>query len=430
MTTDIIEIRRSKAVNGLALLFLVILVVGFAWFSILRSVGNMIAEVSSPNDPNIIEIAGIAKRLAPRDPLVLWLNANAQKQVFSPESVDRAMLYQEDTVRSSPYDYRWWLELGRAYEQADKPERARAAFEQAIRLAPTYAYSHWQFGNYLLRRNNTDEAFAQFRLATVNNQMYREQVFSLAWDYFDHDPAKMEQLISNGPDVDTTLTLFYAARGAAQDAVRIWSRIPPDERQKYPQIASAVTQGLFEKRYFPQALEFSRQLNIDPDASVETITNAGFEFPIADRAATYFGWKLEKNDGKLEASTDSFVKHSGSKSLRINFRNFTNAELYTAGQTVVVQPGRTYTITFWIKTENLRSAGGPQLEVVNANDDKILATSRPFPQGTSEWQQYTLFVTSPSNCNGLVIRTTRSFCGDGCPLVGTLWYDDFVLEKR
>ena len=430
MATDILKLEKSGMLVRSILIITILLVAVFTWVAVRRQIGVLLANVSTVNDPNNEPIAEMALKLAPGEPFAIWLNAAAQKQSFSPESIERALVLNEETIRAAPYDYRWWLELGRAYEQAGKLDQSKVAFEKALEIAPAYAYSHWQYGNFLLRRGRVDEAFEQLRLATVNNQAYRDQVFSLAWEYFDHDPARLEQVISAGPDVDTSLTLFYAARGFAADALRVWNRVPAEDRAKYPQIAKAVAQGLYEKRYFPEALEFARQLNIDPDAAPESISNQGFEAPIAEMSDTYFGWKVPKNDGKLDTSADGFIKHSGNKSLRLTFRNYTKPDLFTLGQTVVVQPGKNYSLVFWIRTENLRSAGVPQLEIVNANDDKILASSKPFPQGSTDWQQYSIVVSAPSNCSALVIRTTRGFCGDSCPIVGSVWYDDFSIEKR
>jgi hypothetical protein len=37
--------------------------------------------------------------------------------------------------------------------------------------------------------------------------------------------------------------------------------------------------------------------------------------------------------------------------------------------------------------------------------------------------------TAPSNAEAVAIRFDRAYCGDACPIVGTLWVDDFKLEK-
>jgi Zn-finger nucleic acid-binding protein len=37
--------------------------------------------------------------------------------------------------------------------------------------------------------------------------------------------------------------------------------------------------------------------------------------------------------------------------------------------------------------------------------------------------------TVPADVDGAVVRTVRQYCGDNCPMVGTVWYDEFNLQK-
>ena len=191
-----------------------------------------------------------------------------------------------------------------------------------------------------------------------------------------------------------------------------------------------MTQGLYDKRFYRQSLEFAKDTGVDTDALPAVVTNGGFESGIVNSEDTYFGWRLSRGDGKLDVASDSSVKHSGGRSLRISFRGYAKAELYNIFQTVVVEPGKNYKLRFWLRTENLKSAGGPQIEIVNGNDDKIITTSKPFPQATNDWQEIALDFTAPENCEGIVIRTTRAFCGENCPIIGMVWYDDFELIKQ
>ncbi len=305
----------------------------------------------------------------------------------------------------------------------------KAHLNELSDLHPTYAFPHWHLGNFYLRQARTDEAFAELKKAAENNRTYRDQVFSLAWDYFDKDPAKVEQLAEDTPDERANLALFFAARGRASEALRIWNLLSDDEKALNPQIAKAIAHGLFIQRHFPQALEFARQLGFDADAKPEVITNAGFERVVGAQDDSRFDWLINRNEGKLDITTDSSVRHSGSRSLRISFRNYIKTELYNVFQTVVVEPNKNYRLTFWLRTENLKSSGGPLLQIVNAVDDKPMVLSKAFQTGTNDWQEYSLDFRTPENCSGIVIRTVRTPCGDQCPLAGTLWYDDFELNK-
>lgn len=423
----LIEMKGAKVRVLLAAAILFALV--FGWISVRRQFGDMLAELTATNDPNAAAAAEIAGNMAPSDPLPMWLKATVAKNDFNLERSRSSIGLFEATVRLAPADFRWWIELGRSYEQADLPEKAEAAMKRAIELAPFYTFPRWQLGNFYLRQGRSDEAFAELRKATENNQLYREQVFSLAWDYFGKDTAQLEKVIADKPDVYASLALFYGARGQAADSLRIWNRLGDEDKAAHPQFLSVIAQGLYEKRYFPEALEFAKQLGMDPDAQPETITNGGFERGLGDEKETRFGWKVTRNDSKLDISADATVHREGSRSLKLNFRSYAKPELYNVLQTVVVQPGKNYRLKFWLRTENLRSAGAPQLQILNANDDKLITNSAAYPTGTNDWQEITVEFTAPENCNGVNIRTVRGFCGDNCPIVGMLWYDGFELKR-
>jgi hypothetical protein len=69
--------------------------------------------------------------------------------------------------------------------------------------------------------------------------VYREQVFSLAWDYFDKDPRRIEELAIDTPDVRASLALFYAARGSADNSLRVWNTLTEEQKPNYTDTAKA-----------------------------------------------------------------------------------------------------------------------------------------------------------------------------------------------
>lgn len=416
---------RARFVLGTAILAAAL----FGLVAVRLQFGDLIAELTSPADPQAAAMAEIARTLAPSDPLAVWLVATLTKNSLSPDKSDAAIQQFEETVRLSPRDYRWWIELGRVYEQAERPADAESALKQAILLAPTYTFPRWQLGNFYLRQGREAEAFAELKMATANNQTYREQVFLLAWEYFGQDPAKLEEVVEDRPDVYAGLAIFYAQRGRAADSLRVWNLLTDDQKGDFPQIFKVLAQGLYDKRYFSQALEMNRQLGTDIDARPENVTNAGFEKPIGAADLSKFSWLITRNDPRIDVASDSVVHHEGSKSLRIGFKEYSKPDPAILTQLIVVEPGKAYKLSFWLRTESLKSNGLPQLQVLNANDDKLITLSAPFPSGSNDWQLITVEFNAPSDCNGIFIRTGRAFCGENCPISGTFWYDDFELKR-
>jgi tetratricopeptide (TPR) repeat protein len=322
----------------------------------------------------------------------------------------------ENTVRLAPNEYRWWIQLGRAYEQSDKMDRAEKALKYAIELAPNYTFPHWQLGNFYLRQGKEAEAFTELKKAAQNNVTYREQVFSIAWEYYDKNTAKVEELAGDSTESRAGLAKFYAAKERAEDSLRIWNTLSDDEKQTHEEIAKIIAQALYDKRFFRQSAQFVRQLGIESNAKAESIENAGFETEI-------------RNEGKVDVKIDPNQKREGLKSLRVSFKGFSSTELYNVLQVVPVYPSIRYQLSFWVRTENLRTAGTPNLEIVNSNDDRLITVSKAFPNESNDWTQIQTEFTTPANAEGITIRLGRTYCGEACPILGTIWLDDFKLER-
>jgi Flp pilus assembly protein TadD len=401
----------------------------FVWPAVRWQLGSMLAELTAPNEPNAGEVAELAIKLAPADPRSMWLAATHEKSKFSPESIERSVLMFEEVVRRSPNDFRWWIELGRAYEQAERPENAEMAFRRAVELAPTYTFPHWQFGNFYLRQDRSEEAFSELRKTTERSIVYREQVFSLAWDYFDKDPAQVEQLAADTPEVRSALALFYAARGSADNALRIWNTLSAEQKPLYLDTARRIARSLFEKRRFREALEFSIQSGIDPEAQFESVSNGGFEKFIGGSEDNIFGWQIYRGDGKVDILPDSNVKFEGAKSLRIAFKGYNKPEMHNVIQFIAVEPGARYRLTFMLRTDNLRSGGPPLIQIISGMENRGIAASEPFTAGSADWTPVAVEFTAPSDFDSVHIRTGRVSCGEECPVSGTIWYDDFRLTK-
>lgn len=427
--TQIETIDSSRLPVRLCLIALIIFALVFGWFAVRWQLGNMLAELTMPSEPNAEEIAALSRSLAPSDPLTSWLTANTKRSGVTGDNSDDLLGDLREAVRLSPFDYRWWVELGRGYEQAEKPEMAEQAYLKAIEIAPEYTYPRWQLGNFYLRQNRSEEAFAELKKAAQKNDVYRQQVYSLLWDYYEQDTARLEQIAGDLPDAKASLALFYAARDRAEESLRIWNTLTDEEKKEHREIAKVVAQALYDKRFFQSAIEFVRQLGIEPKARPETIQNGGFEDPISYTDYNYFNWRVSPTE-KMDLNLDAAQKREGARSLRVTFNDFSNPQLNAIYQTIVVNPGARYVLSFWLKTENLKSAGTPVLDIVDRQNDKILATSEPFPVGTNDWHEMRIEFTAPEDTQAVYLRTARVFCGDNCPLVGAFWYDDFKLTKR
>ena len=416
---------RGRLLTGLLLVAALV----FAWFSVSWQIGNMFASLTSPNDPNARQIAEFAYDLSPRDPLTNWLMASVEKEVYSPENLARAATSYEAMIRRAPVDYRYWIELGRWLEQAERYDDAEKAFRRAAELAPNYSAPLWHIGNFYLRQGREGEAFEHLRRSAELNPEASAQFFALVWDYYQQDAARLESLVGDKNYMRASLARFYAAKERAAESLRVWNTLTEEEKQAHAEVARIIAQALYEKQFYRSAVEYVRQLKIEPQAAAETVQNGGFEASYPDEPKNaYFNWKVQRIE-KVEVRADAARKKEGNRSLRVTFNGFAGVELKNVGQIVAVEPNKKYALSFWLKTENLKSAGAPVFEVVNASDQKIIASSGAFPSGTNEWAEIKIDFAAPDNSEAVVIRLDRAYCGDACPIAGTVWLDEFRLAK-
>ena len=422
----ILDSRQTFVRVGLALSVIAVLI--FGWFAVRWQLGNMLADLTLPSDVNAKSIADLAVGFAPNDPTTRRLAASSQQNVFTTEAIEAMARSFETVVQKSPNDYRFWVELGRAREQAEKPDAAEKAYRRALELAPNYTKSHWQTGNFYLRQNRSEEAFAELKKTAEFDSVYRDQVFSTAWDFYDKDTARLEEIAGGAPSVRASLAKFYAAKQRPEDSLRIWNTLPEADKKANEAISKVIAQAFYEKKFFRQSLEFVRQIGLAPDLRGETVQNGSFEKPIGEAEVNYFDWVVLPIE-KMTVKLDSTQKHEGSRSLRVAFSGYIEPQLFHLYQLVTVEPSAKYQLTFWMKTDSLKSGGTPEFEIYNANDDKNIVTSEPFPTGTNDWQPVKLEFTAPENAEAVGVRLIRVLCGTQCPIFGTIWLDDFKLER-
>jgi len=100
-------------------------------------------------------------------------------------------------------------------------------------------------------------------------------------------------------------------------------------------------------------------------------------------------------------------------------------------QVVAVEPGARYRLSFFVKTEELRSAATLSLMVSEpATPDTSLGATAPLAQGTQDWQPVSFEFTTGPKTEAVLVRIVRVYCAEGvCPIYGKIWYDDFNFER-
>jgi Tfp pilus assembly protein PilF len=413
------------------LLLPALLALAGACFAARWYVGNTIAEYSPAVDEGGLDMARMAVRWAPGDPLTHWRLASFDEKTFSAENLSAAVREYELAVAAAPYDYRYWMELGRALEASGDRDQGEKALLRAVELAPAYSHPRWYYGNLLLRQGKTDEAFAQLARAAEADEVMQPAIFGIASQLFGNDVERITQVFK-APTVRLNFAIGFIKAGKFDEAMRVLRTISAADRKAQSELTEQVLQSLIAGKQFHSALTLMRELapaGSDLPAA-DQLWNGGFEkaMPVLDKEP--FRWVIN-NRPQAQVTIDPHA-HTGNGSLQIKFKVPTKLDSVPVSQTVVVEPDSQFRLQFYQRTETLTSASTPAVVITDTVDNTALASSQPAPTGTNDWQLVTVdFKTKPLR-EGITIGFVRTDCDNKqpvCPIFGTVWYDDFNLQR-
>ncbi|HEU4871405.1 MAG TPA: carbohydrate binding domain-containing protein, partial [Pyrinomonadaceae bacterium] len=311
-----------------------------------------------------------------------------------------------------------WIELGNTREDLGDTSGALAALDQAVRWAPYYAHTHWQRGNLLLRMNRSTEAFADLRQAAAANQKYLPNLIDLAWGISKGDVKTTEALVAIDNDTERLAFIRYlAGKGKGKDVI--------DQLQHLTTLRSTEANNELARLLF--ASKSFRDASILAHATTSTFVNGGFEDPLVLNDVT-FGWVVAP-EYKNHLAVDVSEKLEGAKSLQINFSGNWAAGTALLSQTLVLEPEQTYRVSFAIKTKDVVTGGPPFIAVRDATNNQLLGKSENFPTATNPWLTLNFEFTTQPNSQAAIVRLERNNCDATCPIFGTLWLDQFLIEQ-
>jgi carbohydrate binding protein with CBM4/9 domain len=214
------------------------------------------------------------------------------------------------------------------------------------------------------------------------------------------------------------------------DAVRLWKTLSAWDRSQLLGRGLELRNAFISAKQFRAAFDITRDVEPDhPISEPEKILNGGFEFALTIPTSQFFGWTI-RSTGQAEISIDD-SGHNSAHSLQIVFNAPNKLDRLNAAQTLVVQRNTQYHLEYFVRTEKLNSASPPVVIVLDAGDGSSLGASEAASVGTNDWKKISLdFKTRDSDAITIVIGRLACSVGDICPLFGTAWYDDFILQRN
>ena len=416
-----IENASSRALLiAVCLLFLTLVFFFVKW-----CVGDVVAVRAPAKD-----IAELGVDLAPNDPQTHYALAVIDGKNYSPADLAESLAEYERAVALSPHDYRLWLAYGKARERSGDAAGAEFAIKKALDLAPNYAPVQWAFGNVILRRGRTAEAFAEMLRAAENDRKFRLPAIATAWQVFDGDLENVRRNIGDAAVMNLALANFLARQKRFDEAMQIWNNLAgEDKKGVYKADGEQIYGELLAAKNFRAALQMRRSLDDKPEAEkfvVGQIFNGGFEMNAQREQASVFDWKIgEGNQPQIGPNNEQ--KHSGNWSLFIIFDSLNGQDFRQISQTVAVESGKRYTFEVFYKAE-LKTSATLRWDITDATDGKILASTGAIA-ANADWSVLNAAFTTAANTEAVTIQLARETCkGIVCPITGKVRFDDFSLK--
>lgn len=430
MPDQLIQVKANLPAKLILMLILAVALLS-SCFVLRWYLGNTIAEYQ-PSTAGLNSIQ-MGVSLAPANPFSHLRVGSFIQREMPPDQISQVVAEYEKAVSLSPNDYRCWMELGSALEQAGETEKAERALRQGVKLAPSYSYNRWALGNLLLRTDRYEEGFAELRLASESDPELRPQLFNLAWQLNKDDYEALKASVGNTTDVRAEFSSYMAGHGKYDEGLRLWNSLNETEKRDHRAIADLIIANLIIGLRYHRAVDVWNDVAPGPAyrAAIGHIIDRGFEDNVAHGKGAIFGWEVQPLP-QVQLGIAPNLGHTGTRSLRLVFQVRQHLNPINVSQLVPVQPNTQYDFECYVKTERLESASTPLVVITANNSDTVLASSPTAPSGTNNWQKISLSFKTDAATEAVKVKIIRYSCADSavCPIFGTVWYDDFDLKSR
>ena len=372
-----------------------------------------------------------AVRLEPHNPRNWYLLGRSYLYDLEQPDPVKAVGALRKSVKLDPFSAEAMLDLAIAYDGEGDTAEARAALVSAQRVYPLSADVAWSYGNFLLRQGEQEAAFTQLHTALELDPKRSAEAFSRALQLQPDSNVVLDRVVPTTPATYLPILHMMSGAGDLETAQQIWFRLV-GLHQKVP-LREVVPffDALIHARRLDQAAQLWPQAvaimeNPPPaDPAGSMLWDGGFESGFRGGG---FSWRFTPVSRDVQISFDRAEKHSGEQSLRILFNGRENLNFEDACHQFVPDPGKSYLLTGWVKTQSLTSSEGVRLQVGAFTKAGVVLVQSGEVHGTQPWTQLQLAWTAPQDAGfgGVCVRRKMSDM-PGSDIQGAAWIDDVVM---
>lgn len=366
---------------------------------------SLLSDLQS-NDPNVLAARG--------------------SMMFDKGDLSQALAAFDRAIALRPYDTNLFTSRGNVRAALDDKVGAEADLRKGLELAPAYAEPNLHLGRFLLKEGRRAEAFVHLsRAASLNGGLLGE-LLEHAYKAYPGDAQSFLNAVGpSSPAAKKETVHFLMDRGQFSAALE------PSLVSGLDDLSSrAIVNELIQKGRYRYAFDLwnSSLRSADIVSDPENLVIGGDFENTADIDDT-FGWQVDHSRDQIAISTASNGGKDGSRGLQIRFLGDTRSNELVLWQVIAIEPGKRYRLTFDVIAEKLESGGLPVVVVLDAASRNVVAESRPISDSASEWQSFSMDVSSKDS-EGLILGVRRLACPSGpCPIFGQMRLDNFQMKE-
>jgi tetratricopeptide (TPR) repeat protein len=344
--------------------------------------------------------------------------------VFEAQDPSGAVVQCKQATELDPHGSRYWIDLAQAYFVAGAENQQGDALRHAIAVDPTTPEVAWNAANFFLLQGDTAAALKQFAVVLRYDAPLVTPALDQCWRAV-HDVDQIEGILPSDPKIYLEFVQLLATRDQAGAASRVWSAFLRLNREFDFHQALFYVDYLLNRREVAPAFAAWKELAshsaamapyLDPD---DAVSDGEFSEEFLDSG---FDWRYSGRSD-VNVTLDTSDVHSGNRSLALTFSGSANdSGLY---ELVAVEPNLRYSLSAWVKSEELQTAFGLRVMASDPYNSTNYAMTDDTV-GTTVWHRVAAdFQTGPAT-RLLKIRFGRD--SSGTQVQGRFWVDQVSLR--
>jgi hypothetical protein len=389
---------------------------GYLWCAVRAYRAQSLADHS---DESSIERA---VALEPQD--ATYHDLLCRSMIFSSQE-KRGVVECQKASELNPYSSTIWLDLAQAYYSTGDKRLTNLAIGKALTVDPTTPNTAWSAANFFLIQGDTADALKEFAIVLRQEPSLVAPTLNVCWQSL-HDFKVIESILPPNPEVYLAFIKLLLSTGELEPANQMWSAFMqlnevPDYHECLFYIDSLLREGTVAQANDAWKQLTSRSAALKAYVQPNNLVMDGaFTQEILDSG---FGWRYTQRP-QVSVALDRAEFYSGDRSIRLTYSGSgSDAGIF---QYIAAEPKTRYRLSAWVKSDDLETANGPKLAVMDGYGKEIYGATEETT-GTTGWHRVETELETESDTKLLILAILRR--PGETRIQGRFWIDDVVLAR-